>query len=113
MSEEVRVSNGTPYEYIAVIITTRNSSENSSVLQQVLNVLPFWLNVFSTPAENFSLTLWNSPPEIFLNLAADILPECGNLFHTFYLSILVTNKSHNGLNQENVGATGHGYGVTR
>jgi len=83
------------------------------VLQEVLNSLPFWLNVFSTPAENFVVNSMEFFPRIFLNLAADILPECGNLFYTLYLSNLVTNKSQKGLNQENVGATGHGYGVNR
>jgi len=83
------------------------------MLQQVLNLLLFWLNVFSTPAGNFVVNSLEFFPRNFLNLAADILPECGDLFYILYPSNLVTNKSHKGLNQENVGATGHGYGATR
>lgn len=94
MSEEVTVSNGTPY--IAVTITPRNSSENSPVLQQVLNLLPFWLNVFNTPAENFVVYSLELFPRNFWNLAADILPERGNLFYTLYLSNSVTNQGTRG-----------------
>jgi hypothetical protein len=94
-----------------VRITFIKSNNNSSVLQQMLKILPSRPNALSVPAEHVVVVVAGLHPRKVMKYRGgcfSVIPECGDLFYTFYLLTLRTNKSHKSLNQGNVRAKDHG-----
>lgn len=94
------------------IISVYKIYKELPLLQQVLKISPSCPNILSIPAECVvvnSVKFISRSGCILEAYVVSWLFKSGDLFYTLHLLNALTNTSHNGINQENVGADDLGH----